>query len=412
MTVADDSDGRVFVILGGGAAGAYAAEGMRKEGFQGRIIMVSAEKELPYDRPNCSKDFLQGNAPDEWMPLRDEAFYNSIDVELMMGSKAAKVDVAGRSLTLEDGTDVPYDSLLIATGGKPRKLNVPGHDLEGVYYLRSLEDSRRLRDAGKKAKNVVIIGASFIGMECAFSMSELDCQVTVVAPDRIPFAKKFGEEIGNLITNTHKEKGTTFKLETKVKELKGENGKVQKVLLENGETLDADLVIAGIGVMPNTYMVSGLKLEDDGGIPTDVYLYAGDNVYAAGDIAYFPFPNGQSRIEHWQVACQMGRTAGMNMAGERVPYKEVPFFWTAQHGLSLHYTGHADKFDEVIIDGSVNDQEFLAFYVKDNEVKAVMELSRTSDLAAIHHLMRERRMPEPSAIKNGKVNWPQLVNAL
>ncbi|MFA0960407.1 FAD-dependent oxidoreductase [Roseivirga sp. BDSF3-8] len=411
MSVADEGDGRVFVVLGGGAAGAYAVESMRAEGFQGRIVLVTAEDELPYDRPNCSKDFLQDNAPDEWMPLRDKAFYDRIDVELKLGSKATSVDVARKTVSLEGGEDIAYDSILICTGGKPRHLDIPGHDLKGVHYLRSLEDSRQLRDAGKSAKKVVIIGASFIGMECAFSLRELDCEVTVVTPDSLPFAKKFGEEIGKLITDTHKENGTTFKLETKPKEIKGENGKVTSVVLENGETLEADLVVGGIGVQPNTDMVKGLTLEKDGGIKTDVYAYAGRDVYAAGDIAYFPFPNGQSRIEHWQVACQMGRVAGQNMAGRRVPYKNVPFFWTAQHGLSLHYTGHADEFDEVVISGSVTDKEFLAFYIKENEVRAVMELGRTGDLAAIHHLMHERRMPEPSLIKKG-VEWKQMVSSL
>ncbi len=403
MSPPDTGNKDTYVILGAGAAGAYAIEGMRQAGFTGKITMITKEKELPYDRPNCSKAYLSGDAPEEWMPLRDERFYQEQGVELVQGRTVKAIDTGVKIITFDDGDAITYDKLLVCTGGQPRQLPIEGTDLEGVYYLRSLADSRHIREAGKNAKNAVVIGSSFIGLEATEALQKLDCQVTVVAPDQVPFEKVFGQEVGRHIQQWHESAGVAFRLGRKPQSLHG-NGKVQTVRLDNGEELTADLVIIGIGVRPNTDFLRHLSLEKDGGLQVDQYLKANEDVYAAGDIAYYPFRGTSTRIEHWKVAAQQGRVAGMNMAGAQEPYNMEPFFWTAQQGKGLRYAGHHNKFDETIIDGNLNEGPFLVFYLKENDVQAVLGSGRDAEMAAIRELLRDGRMPSADQIRSG-VDW-------
>jgi NADPH-dependent 2,4-dienoyl-CoA reductase/sulfur reductase-like enzyme/nitrite reductase/ring-hydroxylating ferredoxin subunit len=407
MTAADPSDGRTYVVLGGGAAGAYAAEGMRQAGYKGRIVMITAEEELPYDRPNCSKAYLSGEAPEEWMPLRSASFYKKHQIEVRTNHRVTQVNAPNKIIEFEEQEPMSYDKILLCTGGVPRRLKVPGMDLEKVHTLRSLADSRRIREEAEKAEKAVIIGASFIGMESAASLLEQDCEVTVVAPEKVPFAKVFGEKIGHMMQRMHEEKGVQFMLGHSVKDIEG-NGRAETVVLDNGERLEAGLVLAGIGVVPNTGYVRGIPIEIDGGIRADEHLHVLHDLYVAGDIAHFPANGGTARIEHWTVACQQGLIAGMNMADEKRTFDKVPFFWTRQHGVSLVYLGHADDYDRILYDGSVDDQSFLAFYVKDDEVRAVAGMGR-SELKPIQELMREGKMPGPAKIEKGGVDWMGLL---
>ena len=409
MEKRDPEDDRRFVVLGGGAAGAYAVEGMRQAGFRGRILMITAEEDLPYDRPNCSKAYLSGEAPEEWMPLRDAGFYEKHGIELLPGQTVIRVDGPNKRIEFAGREPLHYDQLVLCTGAVPRSLSVPGMDRDRVYTLRSLSDSRRLREEAGEEQKVVIVGASFIGLESAASLRAQGCLVTVVAPEEVPMARIFGERIGTLLQRMHESAGIQFELGRQVERLEGEGG-VEHVVLDDGRQIEADFVLVGVGVQPNTGFFKGIPLETDGSVRTDEHLKIYDDLYAAGDIARFPYQGRPTRIEHWQVACQQGRIAGMNMAGAERPYEAVPFFWTRQHGHSLAYVGHAAEFDRIIYQGDLEQKQFLAFYIKDEEVRAVAGMG-SPELPVIHELMRAGRLPAPDIIEEGKVNWREHLQA-
>jgi NADPH-dependent 2,4-dienoyl-CoA reductase/sulfur reductase-like enzyme/nitrite reductase/ring-hydroxylating ferredoxin subunit len=396
-----------YAIVGGGAAAAYAAEGMREAGFTGRIVLFSDEQEVPYDRPNCSKDYLQGEAPEEWMPLRDAAFYKKHGIVLMKGHRAKQIDPQKKKIHFESGDPVAYDKLLVCTGGTPNRLPIAGAELDNVFTLRSLEDSRVLLEKGKAAKKAVIIGASFIGMEVAMSLQQLDCEVHVVAPEEVPFAKVFGKSVGQQLKKWHEAAGIHFHLGRQVNQIDGQSS-AKGLLLDDETRLESDLIVMGVGVHPATAFLPKPMLEEDGSLKTDQYLQVADGIYAAGDIATYP-QNGQyQRIEHWKVACQQGRIAGMNMAGAGQPYQAIPFFWSAQQDKILGYVGHAEGFDETIVEGKLDGDSFLVHYVKNDTIQATLSLFRDQELCAVQELMLEQRMPSPKEVKAG-VDWLALV---
>ena len=400
MAEKDNSDPQVYAIVGGGAAAAYAVEAIREAGFSGRVVMISAEDEVPYDRPNASKEYLQGEAPAEWMPLRSADFYTQHGIE-RQHAEVSSVDTTNNKLNFVDGDHLEYDKVLLCTGGKANTLSIPGSDLSGVITLRSMGDSGRIRDRAKEVKKVVIIGSSFIGLEAAMSLQKLDCEITVVSPEKVPFANRWGEPVGELIKELHHKNGIHFELETKAQAFKG-NGQIEEVVLENGKTIPAELVVVGIGVKPATDMIDGVKKAEDGGIVVNEQFQTSlDGVYAAGDIAQFPYQGQLARIEHWRVACQQGRIAGQSMAGKSETYQSVPFFWTAQQGTNFRYVGHTDDFDQIIYDGSVADQEFIAYYVKDGSVLAALSVNRDKEMAAVEHLMQYQRMPTSAEVEAG-----------
>lgn len=417
MASPDEEKKETYVIVGGGGAAAFAAEGMREGGFTGRILMLTASNEMPYDRPNCSKDYLQGEAPDEWMPLRTDQFYEDYGIEIRTGQRVLALDPAAKSIELATGETITYDKALLCTGGEPNALPGVSSALMGVYPLRSLHDSRILRELGKQGKRVVIVGSSFIGLEGAMSLRKLGAEVTVVGMEQVPFEKILGEKIGRVVQGWHEKEGIRFHLGRKVKEWQGE-GAVSAVLLDNNERLPADFVLLGLGVKPRTDFIKGILLEKDGGVKTNEYLAITDDLYAAGDIVHYPTADGQQRIEHWKVAGQEGHVAGLNMARsgkqqpeatnaevQQIAYREVPFFWTNQQGKRINYIGHATSVDDILYDGDPEkDDSFLAFYVQDNQVKAVAGLKRDQDIIALRELMQEGRMPSVEAVRNG-VNW-------
>ncbi|MCB9296778.1 MAG: FAD-dependent oxidoreductase [Lewinellaceae bacterium] len=403
----EPANGKSYAIIGGGAAAAYAAEGMREAGFTGRIALINAEEELPYDRPNCSKEYLQGEAPEAWMPLRPESFYKEHDITLLKGHRVNKVDTGGKKIHFEKGEPLAYDKLLIATGATPRQLSVRGAGSSNVRTLRSLRDSRELRELGRGADKVAIVGSSFIGLECAMSLKHLDCEVTVVAPEEVPFARIWGKAVGQRIRKWHEEAGVQFRLGRKVKQIYTQ-GDVSTLELDDGSQLTANLVLAGIGVQPATGFLDSLETEQDGGIRVDEYLQAAPDIYAAGDIAHYPYRGEPARIEHWKVACQQGRVAGMNMAGARLKYQAVPFFWSAQQDKVLGYVGHVKDYDETIVEGDLDGDSFLVHYVKDGAIRATLSLFRDAESCAIQELMHDGRMPTPEEVKKG-VDWVRLL---
>ena len=410
-------DNRRFVILGAGAAGMSAVETLRQKGFQGQIILVSESDKLPYDRTKLSKNYLQGKAEEDSLPLRSCEFYDQYDIELHFGKAVTKVDALNKSLTFEDNSTLEYDSLLLATGAKARKLDVPGSNLANIFTLRQTEDVNSILDAVKDAQKALVIGSSFIGMEAAASLTQQGLEVTVVSPSNVPFKKILGNELGKMFQKLHEANGVIFKFGTKATEFIGD-GKVEYAVLENGAKIATDLVVVGIGVEPNTSYLEGIELnKKDNSIPVNEYLQTEiENIYAAGDIARFPYaPMGEStRIEHWRLAAQQGRIAAANMLHQHTDNQHtvsqiVPFFWSGQYDLKLRYVGHAEQWDEIFIDGDLNKSKFLAFYLQDNKIMAVAGVNRDKDIAAISELMHLQKMPNATEIKNNALDWNDMM---
>ncbi len=412
--VAPPADTRTFVIVGGGAAGEFAAQTLRREGFAGRVVLVSAEDKLPYDRTKLSKAYLAGKAKPEALPLRERDFYTQQKIELLTATRVTGVDTAKREIQLEGQPPLPYDQLLLAPGGIPNLLpKLPGHDLAGVLPLRTQADADALLAATKDAQRVVVIGSSFIGMEAASSLVAEGRQVTVIAQEKVPFARVLGPEIGAMFQKLHEEKGVKFETEAEVTALVGEGGHVTGVQLKTGQTLPAQAVVLGVGVRPATeFLRAAFSLEKDGGLAVNEFLQATDNVYAAGDIVRFPLAvTGQpTRIEHWRVAQQHGQAAARNMLGQREKFTAVPFFWTQQYGKSLRYAGHAEHWDEIIYQGDVAKQDFLAFYVLDNRIIAAAGMNHDVEMIYITELLEQDRLPAPAAVRAG-ADWAQLAQS-
>jgi NADPH-dependent 2,4-dienoyl-CoA reductase/sulfur reductase-like enzyme/nitrite reductase/ring-hydroxylating ferredoxin subunit len=407
------TDTRTFVLVGGGATGEYAAQTLRREGFLGRVVLVSADEKLPYDRTKLSKAYLAGKAKSDAMPLREADFYAQQNIELLQNTRVTGIDLAKQEVQLAGHPPLPYDQLLLAPGGTPNLLpKLPGHDLAGVLPLRTQADADRLLEASKEAKNVVIIGSSFIGMEAASSLIGEGRAVTVIAQEKVPFARVLGPEIGAMFQKMHEEKGVKFEVEAEVTALLGEQGHVASVQLKSGQTLPTDVVLLGVGVRPATdFLKEAFTLDKDGGLTVDEYLQAAANVYAAGDIARAPLAaTGQpTRIEHWRVAQQHGRTAAHNMLGQREKLTAAPFFWTQQYGKSLRYAGHAERWDDILYHGDVNGQDFLAFYVQSGRVLAAAGMGRDADMIYIAELLGTGQMPAAAEISEA-TKWVELVS--
>jgi len=410
MSTRSVEDARTFVILGGGAAGYMAAQTLREDGFEGRILLFSGDDQTPYDRPNLSKDYLQGSLGADALPLRSEEFFREYGIELELRRSAVRVEADEKTVRFDDGTSLRYDALLVATGGEPRKLSLPGAELKSVFTLRHRRDADLIIEALAEAHRAVIIGASFIGMEAAASLARRGLEVTVVGRDSIPFERTLGSEIGSLFRKAHEEQGVRFRLGKNVARLQG-SGRVEAVLLEDGESLPADLVIVGIGVEPRTDFVHGVRRADDGGIIVDRRLRAAEDLYVAGDIASFPDPRTgeRLRIEHWRTAMQQGRTAAHNMAGREESYAGIPFFWTQQFDLVLGYVGHAQSWDELILQGEIEGRDFLAFYVRGERVLAVAGMMRDRELAVVEELMRLDRLPAAEELRRRRIDLAEML---
>ena len=382
--------GRI-VIVGGGAAGFAAAEMLRRRGFAGSITMLSDDDAPPVDRPNLSKDYLAGSAPEDWVPLRGDDWYGEHGITLRLKTEVTALDPKAKSVTLAGGETLGFDRLLLATGAEPVKLPVPGADLPHVHMLRSFADSRALIAAAQGAKRVVVIGASFIGLEVAASLRARDIAVHVVAPEKRPLERVFGPEIGDFVRALHEEHGVEFHLEDSVSAIARGS-----VTLKSGGKLDADLVVVGIGVKPRLTLADKAGLALDRGVSVNQYLEtSAPGVYAAGDIARWPDAHsGETiRVEHWVVAERQGQTAALNMLGERTAFRAVPFFWSQHYDVPINYVGHAEKWDAIEIEGDVMQRDCVARFRRGGRVLAVASIYRDRDsLEAAADMERQAAM--------------------
>lgn len=403
MTKRDPQDNQVFAILGAGAGGNAAAETLRQVGFGGRILLITQESRATYDRPNLSKGYLSGEAGADALPWRTEDFYREHDIEFLSSRQASKVGAEEKKITFADGSHLSWDRLLLATGGMPRQLEVTGSNLENVFTLRTPEDADRIIQAAGAASRAVMVGAGFIGMEAAASLTKRGLAVTVVAPGDVPFRRQLGPELGRMLMEVHTEKGVTFKMGRRVQRLNGKE-RVTAAVLDNGEELETDLVLVGLGVKPATDFLSGFNLNRDGSVTVDKYLQVQENIFAAGDIANFPdWRTGESvRIEHWRLAEQHGRVAARNMAGLATEFAGVPFFWSDHFDVMLQYVGYASEWEELIVHGELKDRNFLAFYVKGGKILAAAGLQHDHQLAALAELMRLDRLPSPEELRRDR----------
>jgi NADPH-dependent 2,4-dienoyl-CoA reductase/sulfur reductase-like enzyme/nitrite reductase/ring-hydroxylating ferredoxin subunit len=374
--VADRSVRRI-VIVGGGAAGAAAAEMLRREGYDGDVTLVAEEASPPVDRPNLSKDYLAGNAPEEWMPLRDEPTWKAEGVTLKLSTRADRIDLDDRKLLLRGGEAVAWDRLLLATGCSPIRLPIPGADASHVHVLRTLADSRAIISRAATAKRVVVVGASFIGLEVAASLVARGLEVHVVAPDRLPLERVVGPEIGERVRALHEEKGVRFHLEDKPTEIAS-----NAVTLARGGGLPADFVVLGVGVRPELALAEAAGLTIDRGVVVDEQLESSvAGVFVAGDVARYPDARfgGRIRVEHWCAAQAQGQTAARNLLGQRVPFRAVPFFWSQHYDLQINYVGHAEAWDRVDVAGSLADRDAAVALRKAGRTLAIITLGRDRD---------------------------------
>ncbi|MEO6908562.1 MAG: FAD-dependent oxidoreductase [Abditibacteriaceae bacterium] len=394
-----------MVIVGGGAAGQAAAEELRHQGFDGQITILSDASAVPVDRPNLSKDYLAGHADPDWIPLRSAEWYEDNAVEIRLNTAVTKVEPAQNRLQLSSGETLNYHKLLLATGGKPRELDIPGHDLNGVFTLRQWKDADAIMEACTSARKAVVIGSSFIGMEVAAALAGgHELEVTVISPDTVPFERTLGKEIGQMFQAEHESHNVCFQLEDKVTEFIGHDGKLTAVILKNGKKVPADLAVVGIGVHPNTAFLedSGLDLEKDGSVLTSQYLQSSHpDIFAAGDIARWQDADGESqRIEHWRVALQHGKTAARNMLDKQESVLEhVPFFWTTQWDLTLAYVGHATVWDEIVYQhGNPSEKTFVGYFLKDGKFQAAAGVNRDEDLSALEFLLQQGKCPDAAQL--------------
>jgi 3-phenylpropionate/trans-cinnamate dioxygenase ferredoxin reductase component len=394
---------RTHVIVGASLTGARAAATLREEGFEGRVVLVGAETERPYERPPLSKDYLRGEAGRDRLYVHDEDFYGEQQIELRLGRSAKTLDTARRELELEGGERLRYDRLLLATGAEPRRLSIPGSDLEGVLYLRSVEDSDALRERFRHSRSVVVVGAGWIGSEVAASARQRGLEVTVIDPTAVPLERVLGTEVGAVYRDIHTDHGVRMLLGTGVDAIEGAEV-VERVRTGDGHEVDCDLVVVGVGVEPRTRLASQAGLALDDGIAVDERLQtSAPGVFAAGDVAnaHHPFYGDRIRVEHWANALNQGPAAARNMLGKSAAYERLPYFFSDQYDVGMEYTGYARRWDRVVFRGDPASREFIAFWLVRDQVVAGMNVNVWDVTDPIRRLIGarvavdERRLADP-----------------
>jgi 3-phenylpropionate/trans-cinnamate dioxygenase ferredoxin reductase component len=392
---------RTFVIVGASLAGAKAAEELRERGFDGQVILIGAEAERPYERPPLTKDYLRGESEREKAYVHPEAFYVEREIELLNGTTASSIDPSAARVILDGGREVGYDALLLTTGAEPRRLPVPGADLGGVYYLRTLADCDALRRRLEAGARVAVVGAGWIGSEFAASARQLGLDVTVIDPLALPNERIFGEEVGAFYRDVHLEHGVQMLLGRGVEAFEGERA-VARVRMSDGSSVDCDLAVIGVGVVPRSGLASQAGLAVDNGVVVDERLVTSvPNIFAAGDVAnvWHPFYERRIRVEHWANALNQGPAAARSMLGGDASYERIPYFYSDQYDVGMEYSGYAERWDEVVFRGDPDDGEgFVAFWLRDGRVIAGMNVNVWDVNEHVQELIRSRRSVDRRAL--------------
>ena len=381
-----------FIVAGAGLAGAKAVETLREEGFDGRVALIGDELERPYERPPLSKDYLRGDVERETIYVHPERFYADLDVELRLGRRAVELDVRERTLVLDDGESLRYDRLLLATGAEPHRLGIPGSDLEGVRYLRSVADCDALREGLDRAASLVVVGAGWIGCEVAASARTRGLDVTMLEPQAVPLERVLGRELGAVYRDIHVDHGVRMRLGCRVEAFEG-TGAVERVRTSDGDAIGCDLVVVGIGVRPRIELAERAGIAVGDGIHADQRLETGaPGVFVAGDAAgaQHPFYDERIRVEHWANALDQGPAAARNMLGRGLAYERLPYFFSDQYDVGMAYTGYARTWDRVVFRGDPATREFIAFWVAGDRIVAGMNVNVWDVVDPIQRLIRER----------------------
>ncbi len=398
-----------FVIVGAGLAGAKAAEALRNGGFDGQIWLIGEEKHLPYERPPLSKDYLAGKADRDSVFVHDQAWYRQHEIDLWLGSPAIGIDRAVRQVRLADGARLPYDKLLLTTGARPRQLA----GATGVHYLRTIEDSDRLKEILATGSHLAVIGGGWIGLEVAAAARQAGLQVTVLETLELPLLRVLGREMAQVFADLHRSQGVTLRLGVRIEEIIGTGDAAPGVRLADGTRISADAVVAGIGATPGTGLAEEAGLEVRDGIVTSAELRTSDpDIFAAGDVAsaFHPLLGHHVRVEHWANALKQPAVAAAAMLGQDARYEELPYFYTDQYDLGMEYLGDVrDGYDQVVVRGDVDGREFIAFWLKDGLVRAGMNVNVWGVTDSVKNLIRSRRSVDTGALADPGTSLADLV---
>jgi 3-phenylpropionate/trans-cinnamate dioxygenase ferredoxin reductase subunit len=402
-----------IAIVGASLAGSSAAATLREEGFDGRVVLIGAEPQLPYDRPPLSKAYLRGTTPFEKTLLRPPEFYRERQIETRLGTTVMRVDVEKRRLELDSGDALEFDLVLIATGGRNRRFPIPGLDLPGVYDLRTVADADRIRQAIGRGGRAVVVGMGFIGAEVAGSLRECGLEVTAIEPFATPLYRALGEEIGRVIEGLHRDHGIDLILGDAVATLEG-SGRVERVVTRNGRRIDCDFAVFGLGIEPATDVVTGTGVRVDNGIVVDEFCRSSvPGIFAAGDVAnhYHPACARHMRVEHWQNGVKQGAAAARSMLGRGQPYEELHWFWSDQYDANIQYAGFHTTWDRVVVRGDLAARKFLAFYLTEARVESVVAINQGRDLRRAFPLIKARVVVDPARLADPAVDLRTLAPA-
>lgn len=400
-----------FVIVGASLAGATAAVTLREEGFEGRIVLIGDEPQLPYERPPLSKAYLRGEEPFEKSFVRPANLYRERDIEMLVGVRVERVDPASRTVHLAGDEQVSFDKVLIATGSRNRRFPIPGLDLEGVYDLRTVADADLIRSEISPGKKAVVVGMGFIGAEVAASLRQSGVEVTSIEMAKTPLGRVLGEEIGRVIEGFHRDNGVEMIFEDSVEAFEG-NGRVARIQTKNGRAIECDFAVVGVGVEPVTDLIEGTLVEVDNGILVDEFCRTNvEGVYAAGDVAnhFHPLFEKRIRVEHFQNAHKQGAAAAKSMLGRGEPYAEVHWFWSDQYDYNLQYAGFHTDSDEMAVRGSLSDRNFAAFYLQNGRIIAAVGIDRAKDVRAAMRLIAARTRVSAEHLENEDVELKKLL---
>jgi 3-phenylpropionate/trans-cinnamate dioxygenase ferredoxin reductase component len=405
-----NANSKTFVIVGAGLAGAKAAQALREEGFEGQLWLIGDERDQPYERPPLSKEYLRGET-DQRPYVHADVFYAENAIELLSSTRVTGIDARSQEVSLDGDRRLRYDRLMLTTGAEPRRLDVPGAELDGIHYLRTLADSERIGERIASGERLVVVGSGWIGSEIAASARQKGCEVTMIAMASLPLERVLGPEIGQIYLDIHRDHGVEFLSETTVERFDGE-GSVERVLTRDGASIDTEFVVVGIGVVPRTGLAETAGLRIDNGVLVDETLESSvPGVFAAGDVANarHPFYDRTLRVEHWANALKQGPAAARAMLGKPTGYDEIPYFFSDQYEVGMEYGGFATDWDEVVFRGDVEGRELIAFWLEDARVVAGLNMNVWDVNEQIRDLIRSRRVVDAGRLTDPELPLAELV---